>query len=428
MKIKQIYNQLRVLLSAIFFLILGISNTRAQETRSLSLDSCYAWAQRNYPLVKQMALIEKTLEYSLDNISKGYFPQLSINGQASYQSEVTEVPLPASTLEPISKDQYKLYAELNQPITDAILISKRKELTKATTVIESQNLEVELYKLKDRINNLFFGVILIDAQLRQVEILKKDIQNGINKTKAALSNGVATKSNVDQLTAELLVVGQKTVELKANRKGLLNMLSLFINKDISENDGFIRPELKILNEQINRPELKLFDAQRNSLEIQNKLIGIKNIPRLSLFVQGGYGRPALNMLNNDLNSYYIGGLRLNWNISNLYTFKKEKKINSLQQNSIDAQKETFLFNTNMMLKQQSTVLSKYNELISSDREIISLREGIKNTANSSLENGTITTNDYLSFLNAEDQSRQNLLLHEIQLLMAQYSYQTISGN
>jgi outer membrane protein TolC len=172
----------------------------------------------------------------------------------------------------------------------------------------------------------------------------------------------------------------------------------------------------------------LYDLQKKTFDVQSKLITARNLPRFSLFFQGGLGRPALNMLSNDLKGYYIGGLRLNWNLTGLYTYNKEKKILALNQNGLDIQRDVFLFNTNLNLQQQNSEVTKVQELIETDNSIITLRESIKNTTKNQLENGTVTTNDYLTAVNAQDQAQQNLLLHQIQLLMAQYNYQTTSGN
>jgi len=401
----------------------------AQSTTSLNIDSCYTMAKRNYPLVKQYALIEKSKEYSIDNANKSYLPQFNIAGQATYQSEVTQLPisLPNVSIEPLSKDQYKLYGEVSQPITDLFTVKDQKELVEANSEIEEQKIEVELYKLKERINNLFFGVLLIDAQIQQTELLKKDIQSGIDKTNTAIENGTALKSSADNLKAEMLKANQRTIELKSNRKGYAAMLSLFINQPITENTTLIKPSPQIISNTINRPELKLYDLQKKTFEVQSKLINAKNLPRFSLFFQGGLGRPALNMLSNDLNGYYIGGLRLNWNLTGLYTYNKEKKILALNQNGLDIQRDVFLFNTNLNLQQQNSEITKVQELIETDNSIITLRESIKNTTKNQLENGTATTNDYLTAVNAQDQAQQNLLLHQIQLLIAQYNYQTTSG-
>lgn len=179
---------------------------------------------------------------------------------------------------------------------------------------------------------------------------------------------------------------------------------------------------------ITRPELQMFDTQKQVSDIQGNIVNARNLPRFSLFMQSGMGRPALNMLSNDLDFFYIGGLRLNWSLSNFYTSRKDKEILGFNKNAIDVQKETFLFNTNLAVNQQFNEVAKIEALIHTDSEIIALRENIKTTAQSQLSNGVITANDYVSFVNAEDQARQNLLLHQTQLLMVLYNNKTTTGN
>ena len=411
-------------------LVLLSSLSFSQTTEKLSIDSCYVYAKNNYPLIKQQELIANTKSFSLENASKSYFPQLAINGQVTYQSDVTQIPISLPNFSPpvISKDQYKLYGEVIQPLTDVAVIHQQKQLIKENAAVEEEKLEVELYKLKERINQVYFGILLIDAQLQQTELLKKDILSGIKKTEAAYANGTALKSNLNTLRAELLKTEQRSTELKANRKGYMDMLGILINKPIKETTALEFPAIKSPVQTINRPELRLFDAQKQTFTAQNKLISAKSIPRLNLFFQSGYGKPALNMLNPDFNFYYVGGLRLSWNLSVFYTFKKDKKIITINQDILELQKQTFLFNTQLQLTQQEAEFNKLRELIQSDDEIISLRNSIKITANAQLENGTITVNDYVSYVNAEDQAKQNKLLHQVQLLLAQYNSQTVSGN
>ncbi|SFL24148.1 TolC family protein [Proteiniphilum acetatigenes] len=400
------------------------------QAQSISLEECYQWAESNYPLVKQYALIEKTQSYSIANASRGSLPQLQIGGQASYQSDVTQIPLslPNVDIPVMSKDQYKLYGEISQPITDLLTVKRQKELIDANARVEEQKIEVELYKLKERINQLYFGILLMDEQIAQVRILQKDLQSGINKNSVAIANGIVLKSSADMLRAELLKTEQRVIELKAVRKGYADVLALFIDRDISENTILERPSAVTSLSGINRPELQLFEMQKQTFEVQNKLVDTQILPRFSLFLQGGYGRPALNMLNNDFDLYYIGGVRFAWNISGFYTHKREKRLLVLSQNAVDVQKELFLFNTNLTLKQQNNEIIKLEELIEADKEIIRLRENVKLAAQSQLEHGTVTANDYLTYVNAEDQARQNLILHEMELLMAQYKLKTTAGS
>jgi outer membrane protein TolC len=409
------------------FLLVLARNGYAQL---LTIEDCYALAEKNYPLVKQRELITRSADYSIQNLSSGYLPQVSINGQATYQSEVTQIPIqiPGREIPILSKDQYKLYAEINQSVFDGGVIRRQKQSHEVNALIEQQRLEVELYKLKERINQLFFGVLLADEQIRQADLLKNDIQLGIRKTESAIANGTAFKSSLDIVKAELLRANQRTTELVALRKAYIDVLGLFINRELDDQVTLSKPGAIATSAQINRPELLMYEYQTKNLDVQNKILSARNLPKLSLFAQGGYGRPALNMLSNDLEMYYIGGLRLNWSLSGLYTMKRERAILDITRKSIDAQKETFLFNTNFTLRQQNAEVNKYNDLLVADDEIVALRTSIKNTASVQLENGVIHTNDYLREVNAEDQARQNKIVHEIQWLMAQYAFQTTTGN
>ncbi len=414
----------------IVIMLLSTHWTSAQQNNSLSFDTCLSKAKSNFPLIKQYGLIEKSKEYSVDNANKGYLPQFNIAGQATYQSAVTQIPilLPNMNISTINKEQYRLYGEVSQPITDLFVVQDNKTLIETNAEVEKQKVEVEIYKLRERICQLYFGILLIDEQLKQTDLLKKDIQSGIDVTNIAIQNGTAIKSNLNNLKAELLKVNQRIIELKATRKGYAEMLSHFINSPVDENTILLKPAPQLVSNTINRPEIKLHELQKKAFGLQSKLITAKNLPRFSLFFQGGWGRPALNMLSNDAQGYYIGGLRLNWNLTGLYTYNNEKKILAVNQSSINIQLETFLFNTNLNLRQQSSEITKAQELIETDSIIISLRESVKNATNIQLENGTATTNDYLISVNAEDQARQNMILHEIQLLIAQYNYQTTTGN
>lgn len=398
--------------------------------QTLSLDSCYALARRNYPLVQQFDLIEKSKELSLENASKGYLPQLAVNGQATYQSEVTSLPIsfPGLNVPELSKDQYRLFGEVNQPLTDLLFVKEQQDLIRANSAVESQKIEVELHKLRERVYQLYFGVLYMDARLAQVQLLTKDLEAGLAKVQAAISGGVALKSQADQLRAELLKARQQITELKSSRRAYAEVLGLLIRQSIDEKTVLETPAVPNASIEIRRPELALFSSQQQSLTQQSRLLNNKTLPRLGAFFQGGYGRPALNVLSNDFEPYFITGLRLNWNISSFYTSGNERKLLSTQQSAIALQRETFLLNTRLAVQQQNAEIAKWQDLITSDQEIIQLRESIKNTAQQQLSNGTATTTDYLNYVNAEDLARQQLILHRMQLLLAQYNQLLTTGN
>lgn len=402
----------------------------AQPLQQLSLATAWELAQKNYPAVKQKDLVRQTAGISVENLQKGFLPQFSISGQATYQSDVTSVPIsiPGFSIEAPNKDQYKLVADVNQLIYDGGLTREQKTLQQLNAKVEDQKVEVELYKVKERINQLFLSILYLDEQLKQVELVKKDIETGIKKVEAQVQNGVAFKSNLNMLKAELLKTGQRTVEISTSRKGLVAALSLFVGQELNEQVQLVQPaSFLIADHNIDRPELKLYTEQENLIGQQDKLIQAKNQPKASLFAQAGYGRPGLNMLKNEFAFYSIGGLRFNWSLGGLYTKKKEKEQVQVNKKIVEVQKETFLLNTNAQLKQQQAEIDKLLQLISSDEEIIALRKTVTEAAKAQLENGVITANDFLKEVNAEDMARQSLITHRVQLLQSQINYQTILG-
>lgn len=412
-------------------LALGVTRLQAQS-KALTIREAYQLARKNYPMIRQQGLIEKTRDYSVSNAAKGYLPQVTVQGQATYQSAVTEFKLPVSIpgveFPSISKDQYKIYGEVNQTIYDGGNIRTQVRSHEANAQVESQRLEVELYKLNERVNQLFFGILMLDEQLKQSDLLKKDINLGIRKVQALIDNGTAFKSNANTLKAELLKADQRTIDLNASRKAYLEMLGLLTGQALGDSAVLERPVNLVAGNDINRPELRLYDAQNRSLDVQSQLLDVRNRPKLNFFFQGGYGRPALNILSNGFDPYYITGVRLNWSLSGLYTIKKDRELIRNNRDAVQLQKETFLFNTNLAARQQNAELDRFGRLLTTDEEIITLRESIKTTAAAQLENGVINTNDFLREVNAEDQARQNKILHGIQLLMSQYNLDNTLGS
>ncbi len=393
------------------------------NAQTLTLEECYSLGKQNYPLLKRHDLIAKTKDYNVQNASKGWLPQIQIVGQATYQNDVIQFPiqLPNMTIDPLSKDQYKIYADVQQTIYDGGLIANQKKIATLNSEIELQKTEVEIDQLEMRINQIYFGILQTDAQLQQTELTKSDLSNGLKKAEAQLENGVIFRSNVDVLKAQIINLDQKKLELQSMKKSFLQMLSLFTNKNLDENTTLEKPEKILIQDENKRAELKLFDLQKLSLEQQKSNINSKNLPKLGAFFQGGYGKPGFNMLKNEFDIFYIGGLRLNIPISGFYTKKNDLALVETHQQEIEIQKENFLFNQQFQTIQNDNELEKIQQLIEKDDELIILRESIKKTSLAQLENGAITTNDYLREVNELDRAKNLKITHEIQYLLTQYN-------
>lgn len=411
----------------LLFLVLLLQKSVAQET--YSLETVLEKANANYPLAKQKGLLEQQRSFNLATLNRGYLPQVSINGQATYQSDVTELPIkiniPGLAINPLSNDQYRIVADVNQILFDGGNVHQQKILVKANEQVEQEKVNAELQKMREKVRQLYLGVLMMDEQLRQVDLIESDLQQGILKIQSAVKNGTALRSQLAVLQAEQHKNNQRRTELLSTRSTLLKTVSLFTGTPIDEKNKFMVPVSTIQVREsflINRPELKIFEAQEKFTETQKKLLGVKSLPRLSLFGQGGYGNPGLNMLLNEFNWFYIAGARLNWNLGALYSLPAERKSNAISKSSIQVQKELFLLTASITTEQYRNDISKYKQLIQEDNSIVTLREEILKASKAQLENGVITSSDFLREMNAADIARQNLLLHQLQLVQTELDY------
>ncbi|MBK7965204.1 MAG: TolC family protein [Bacteroidetes bacterium] len=411
----------------LLFLVLLFLETTAQE--SFTLESIIEKANSNYPLIKQKGYLEQNRNFNLAALNRAYLPQISINGQATYQSDVTEIPIkiniPGFSIDPLSNDQYKVVADVNQILFDGGKIHQQKNLTRASEMVEQEKVNAEMQKMREKVRQLYLGVLMMDEQLKQVDLIENDLQNGINKMQSAVKNGTALRSHLAVLQAEQHKNNQRKTELSSTRNTLLKTISLFTSTTIDDKSKFITPHSTLQVQEsflIRRPELKVFEAQEKFTDTQKKLLGVKSLPRLSLFGQGGYGKPGLNMLLNEFDWFYIAGARLQWNLGELYTLSAERKSNAISKSSIQVQKEIFLLNASITAEQYRNDINKYKQLISEDNEIVALRNEIMKASKAQLDNGVITSSDYIREMNAADQARQNLLLHQLQLIQTELDY------
>lgn len=426
----------------IFLLLLALSFLNSSAFGQLSIDQCQEKARKNYPQIKQYSLIEQTGAYNISNANKGYLPQLSFSVQATYQSDVTEIPASLGqilsqltgqnvTIASMSKDQYKMVAELQQTIWDGGMISSQKEQIKATTELEKQKLEVDLYTIKERVNQIFFGILALNEQKVQIDLLQKELQTNYEKIKAYMQNGVANQADLDMIRVEQLKVKQKKAELNAIQKSYREMLTVMIADTTALTAALEKPVFDTDMSRefgIKRPELKLFDAQTSLFASQEKIIRAGNLPKLGVFGQGGYGNPGLNMFNPGFTPYYILGAKLTWNFSGLYSQGNHLQKIALNKQTVASQKETFLFNTNLKVVNAQNEIAKIKEQIKSDDEIIALRKNIKKAAEVKVENGTLTVTDLIREINAESTAIQEKALRQIQLSMAVYNLKNITNN
>mgnify|MGYP003163024542 CR=1 FL=1 len=374
------------------------------QARRITLEECQQKTQDNYPLVRQYDLIEKTKEYNLENAARGYLPQFALSAKASYQSEVTELPvaIPGVDIKGMSKDQYQVMLELQQQIWDGGGIRMQKKQTEAEAEINREKLNVDMYSLNSRVNDLYFGILMLDEQLAQNALLQDELGRNFRQITAYVENGIANQADLDAVKVEQLNTRQKRVELISSRMAYLKMLSLLVGEVLSQETVFEKPvpqnELSAVSD-IRRPELSWFDAQGTGLQVQEKALNVRHLPHFGLFVQGAYGNPGLNML---------------------YTLKNDRRVIENKRKQLDSNRDVFLFNTRLEMTQQDQSIRSLEKQMQDDDEIIRLRTNIRRAAEAKVANGTLTVTEMLRELTNESLARQAKAMHEIQRLMGIY--------
>ena len=408
-----------------------------------TLEECQQAAERNYPLIRQYGLIEKTTELTVANIRKGWLPQVSASAQATYQSDVVAFPEQMQAvyqqmglnMKGLTKDQYRVGIDVSQTIYDGGAISSQKAVARGQGKVQAAQNEVNIYNVRKRVNEMYFSLLMLDEQIQ----LNHDLQELFNGNELKLASmvrrGTAAESDLQNVKAERLNVVQQATSLESQKRMLQRMLSTFCGIEVKE---VAKPALQASTltspqrEAVARPEMRLFDAQLNLADAQEKALNSALMPKLGLFAQGFYGYPGLNMfedmMRRDWSLNGIIGARLTWNIGALYTRKNDKAKLQLQRDMTESNREVFLFNNNLEQIQQNEDIARFQKLMADDEEIITLRSAVRKAAESKLSHGIIDVNDLVREINAENAARVQQSMHEIEMLKQIYDNKFTTNN
>ncbi len=409
-----------------------VTATLYAQNNPVTLKECYKIAYENHPNSKQKDYYKSISSLKLENIGVNFLPQISLRGQATYQSDVTELVVNNPLFQPpvINKDQYRITMDVRQLIYDGSNTSSLKNTETKQVLVDEQKVEVDLFSLKQRINDLYFSVLLFQQRMRVNQLLINDLKSRIAETESRVKNELNLPANLYILQAQLIQTEQEMENLNSDREASLKMLSELIGYTIPEKTELEYPQHQavVFDDNLSeRPEYKLFDCQKEQLNSYSDVISSRILPKLSAFGQAGLGRPGLNMLDNDFKPFYMVGLSVSWNPINWGADNNEKQIYQINQKIVDSQKETFEKNVKVSLEKYKSDMDKYENLIQKDEELITLREKIVESTYSQLQNGTITSTVYLTELNNKTQSQLMIETHKLQLLQAKINYLTTKG-
>lgn len=396
--------------------------------QTITLQECYELATVNYPLAKQSHLLEEQNQLDKEVVSNTKLPQISIDAQATYQSDVIEIPIPNSTIEPLNKDQYRATLSVNQLIYNGGATDASLDVKSAQLKTKQKQVEVNLYQLKQKINQLYFSILLSQETNLLLTAKQEQLQAKLSEVKSGVKYGVILPSSDKVLEAELLKINQQLIDVESNRIILIETLSSIIGQSLKPSTNFQNPLVAIVLEtELNRPELELFQLKKEEIESSKAMISKQNAPKLLGFATGGYGNPGLNMLDNSFQPFYTVGVKLNWNVFDWNSNKKQRESLAINKDIVDTETQTFILNTNTELNQQQKEIDKIEAFITSDLAIINLRKEVLKSADSQLKNGVITTSAYITELTNLYEEENTLIKHKIQLELAKANYNVIKG-
>ncbi len=416
----------------ILFLICITHFSFAQQMDTLTLNASYEIVRNNWPILKEKALNKKTADLKLHNIKTNYYPKINLNARATYQSDVTEididVPMMDIDIPSPSKDQYKITIEVSQTIYDGGITGIQKELEIINRAANNQNIEIQLHQLNERINRIFFLALLLQERRNLIGLTEKVLQAKQKTIQSAVENGAMMQSNADVIKAEIMQLQQQYTEIDYGIKAAIEILEEMLLTEISDSCYFLLRSVPIEKQgDILRSEYDLFNYQKDKLIAMGKMLKAKNLPKIAAFGQAGYGRPGLNMMSDAFEPYYIVGAKLTWSLCDWKKTSREQSIYAIQSQKIDVQKEVFDRNLQIALQNEWNIIQKFEKLIAQDEKIIQLRKNIEKSASSQLDNGVITSSDYIKELNTRLQAEINMQIHRIELEQHKANYMYYLG-
>ena len=411
-------------------------------TQAQTLEECQQAAERNYPLIRQYGLIEKSAALTVSNIQKGWLPQITASAQATLQSDVTAFPDQLQTLyqqmgidmKGLRKDQYRVGIDVQQTVFDGGAISSQKAIAREQANVQAAQTEVTLYNVRKRVNEMYFALLLIDNQILLNNDLQQLLAQNEKKLASMTKSGTAAESDYNNVKAERLNTIQQHASLEAQRSTLVRMLSAFCGLEVTKPVMPAAQAATAMQQQssVLRPELKAIDAQLRLTHAQEKAVNAALLPKLGVFAQGFYGYPGYNLFEDMMNRRWtlngMVGARLTWNIGAFYTHKNEKAKLRVQREMAESNRDVFLFNNHLEQIQQSENISRYKKLMDDDSEIITLRASVRKAAESKLQHGIIDVNDLVKEINLENAARVQQSVHKIEMLKEMYDLKYTTNN
>lgn len=393
---------------------------------ALSLNEARSMARDNFPAIRQYRMIEQSRDFTLDNVMKGWLPQVSISAGAY---GFTDILKSDKKMEQAGMDMNNFMANasvmIKQSVYDGGQIAARKKVVWAESQVQKQQLDVSMYAINEQVDQLFFSILLLDEQLKQNALLQKDLATSEQTIRSMMAGGIANQTDLDAILVERLKAEQQNESLLASRQSYLRMLGVFVGKDLTAAaETLEKPAQGYVRANVNRPELKYYASQNLLLDAQRKQLNTQLRPTVGIFGMGMVHSKMSDMLNNRM---MVAGVSVSWNIGALYTRKNDIRKIEVQRQINDSQREVFLFNNRLQNEEANGAIASLKRQIEKDEEIVRLRENIRGKSDRKVELGTKSVNELVSDINAVSLARAQKAMHEIQLLKEIYRQKNINN-
>lgn len=418
-------------ISATVFILAISGALMAQE--SLSLFECHQMAIENAPRLRDREIIQEIGELKTEQAGTNWYPTLDLNGKVSYQSDVVTITLANENVPvkfpEVPHDQYGFNLDISQTIYDGGITKQLKNYEQAANAADIQQVEVDLYGLKGKVNQYFFAILSLQENRKNLEVHQENIMARQKQVKMAIEHGTMLETEFKVLEVEVLKVKQSMLEVESRKKSYLDALQVLCGELFGEEAVLENPVFESVgNQEAARPEHRLFDLKDASMEAGKELIEKQRLPVLFAYGQTGYGKPGYNMMSGQWDFYYMVGAGLRWNIWDWNSSSRDRQLIEKQQVILKNQRSTFDRELESLIVQEEAKIEQYKKSIQLEEEVLSLQEEISADAALRLENGTITATDYITELNKESISRINLAMHQVNLMRSYASYLNIQGN
>ena len=406
--------KLNLKLNLTVLVLLLVISVRSQN--QYSLDQAIKDARSHCAVSGMSVWMDKEHEILISNLNKKWLPQVNLSAQASYQSETSGIDLsfPGINIPRLSKDQYKIQADISQMIYDGGTNAALKALQKEKLNMDQNGIRLEVDAMVENTILTYFTVMETGIRIQQTDLAIQNLEAVIKKANVAVESGVMLRSESDQLHAEAIKLRNLKEEIQGAHQSALDVLVLLTGKDQLSplTNVSILPDSTI---NISANFLAQLDLQKNLIS-QNLSLEQKNIvPKLAAFAQTGYGKPGLNFLKNEFAPYYLVGLKLTWQLSAFYTYQNQQQLSKFAKKKTDVRKQDILQKKQMRYQQLLRDWQRLEKSGPKDAELVELRKRILATSEVQLANGTITASTYLTRLNDVTEASLTKEINEIKM-------------